>query len=138
MVDFIFNLIFWVLAIYGLIEIIKTVYYTIYYTKLKSDGIYFIIATKNQEDKIEIFMRSILFKIIYDGKEDAIKNFIVTDLGSKDKTKQILEKMQQDYKFIKLTDWKKCKEIIDNIEKINWVCFSFTDLFTDKFICDIK
>lgn len=119
MVDFIFNLIFWVLAIYGLIEIIKTVYYTIYYTKLKSDGIYFIIATKNQEDKIEIFMRSILFKIIYDGKEDAIKNFIVTDLGSKDKTKQILEKMQQDYKFIKLTDWKKCKEIIDNIEKIN-------------------
>lgn len=118
MVNFIFNGLFWILALYGLIEIIKTIYYTIYYTKLKSDGIYFIIATKNQEDKIEIFMRSILFKLIYSGKEDAIKNFVVTDLGSKDKTKEILEKLQEEYKFMKITDWKKCKEIIDNISNV--------------------
>lgn len=117
MLDFITNAIIWILALYGLIEIIKTIYYVCTYTNLKSDGIYFIVAVKNQEDKIEGFMRSILFKLIYDGKEEAIKNFIVVDLGSKDKTKEILEKMQSDYEFIKLTNWRTCKELIDNIEK---------------------
>lgn len=116
MLDFITNGIIWTLALYGLIEIIKTIYYVCTYTKLESDGIYFIIAVKNQEEKIEGFMRSILFRILY-GKEEYIKNLIVTDLGSNDKTKDILEKLQSDYKFINLVDWKTCKDLIDNMDK---------------------
>ena len=116
MVNFLLNGVFWVLALYGLIEIIKTIYYTITYTNLKSDGIYFIIAAKNQEEQIEMFMRSTIFRILY-GKENNIKNVIVTDLNSKDKTKQILENMSKDNNIIKLINWKNCKELIDNIEK---------------------
>ena len=116
MIDFISNGIVWVFAIYGLIEIIKTLYYICTYTKLESDGIYFIIAVKNQEEKIEVFMRSILFRILY-GKEEYIKNIIVTDLGSNDKTKEIIEKLSEDYKNINLLDWKECKELIDNMDK---------------------
>ena len=116
MSDFISNGIIWTLAIYGLIEIIKTIYYICTYTKLESDGIYFIITVKNQEEKIEYFMRSILFRMLY-GKEEYIKNVIVTDLGSTDKTKEIVETLSKDYKNINLLDWKTCKELIDNIEK---------------------
>lgn len=112
---FIIEGLIWTLALYGLIEIIKTIYYVCTCTKLESDGIYFIIAVKNQEEKIEGFMRTILFRILY-GKEESIKNIIVSDLGSTDNTKQILQKLQQDYKFINLMDWRECKDLIENID----------------------
>ena len=115
MFDFISNAVIWILAIYGLIEIIKTIYYICTCTNLESDGIYFIIAVKNQEEKIEGFMRSILFRILY-GKEECIKYVIITDLGSTDNTKEIAKKLEQDYKFINVLDWKTCKDLIDNMD----------------------
>ena len=70
--EFILNTIFWTLAFYGLFEIIKNIIYISTYTNFKSDGIYLIIATKNQEDKIEGFLRSTLFKLLY-GREEYLK-----------------------------------------------------------------
>ena len=116
MLDFIITSIIWILALYGLIEIIKTIYYICTCTKVESDGIYFIVAVKNQEEKIEWFMRSILFRILY-GKEEYVKNLIITDLGSTDKTKEIAQKLEGDYKFINVIDWKTCKDLIDNMDK---------------------
>lgn len=116
MLDFILNGILWVLALYGLFEIIKTIIYTYTYTNLKSDGIYIIIATKNQEKKIEGFLRSFLFRVIY-GKEENVKDIIITDLGSDDDTPKILEKLSKDYDCIKIADWKDCKEVIDSVNK---------------------
>ena len=73
MVEFIIHTIFWTLAIYGLFEIIKNIIYINTCTKFQPDGIYLIIAVKNQEDKIEGFLRSSLFRILY-GKEEYLKN----------------------------------------------------------------
>ena len=114
MSEFILNVVIWTLALYGLIEIIKNIVYMCTYTNLKSDGIYLIIAVKNKEDKIEGFLRSILFRFLY-GKEENIKNIIVTDLNSKDNTLQILNNLQKDYDCIKVSKWKDCKEVFDNI-----------------------
>lgn len=116
MLDFILNGIFWVLALYGLFEIIKNIIYICTYTNLKSDGIYVIIAAKNQENKIEVFLRTILFRIMY-GKEECVKDIIVTDLNSTDDTMKILNKLSKDYENIKVTNWKECKEVIDNIKE---------------------
>lgn len=116
MLDFIVNGVFWVLALYGLFEIIKNIIYVCTYTNLKSDGIYIIIATKNQENKIEGFMRSMLFRIMY-GKEECVKDVIVTDLNSTDDTMKILNKLSKDYDNIKVTNWKECKEVIDSIKE---------------------
>lgn len=80
------------------------------------NGIYLIIAVKNKEEEIEGFMRSILFKLIY-GKEESIKNLIVADLDSKDKTLDILTRLQSEYDGIKVISWRDCKEIIDNIDE---------------------
>ncbi len=75
-----------------------------------------VIAVKNQEQKIEGFMRSILFRLLY-GKEDCVKDVIVADLDSKDDTKQILYQMQKEYDILKVIDWKDCKEIMENVRE---------------------
>ncbi len=120
MINFIINTCIWTLALYGLFEIITNIIYVCTYANYKEDGIYIIIATKNQENKIEGFLRSCLFKIFY-GKEEYIKDVIITDLGSKDKTKEIEEKMMQSMQGIKVLKWKECKELIDNIENNNYI-----------------
>ena len=115
--EFIAHTIFWTLALYGLFEIIKNIIYITTYTKFKSDGIHFIIAVKNQEEEIEGFIRSTLFKVLYE-KEDYLKNIIVADLESTDKTKIIAKKLEKEYDCLKVTNWKECKDIIDNINDI--------------------
>ena len=113
--EFILNTIFWTLALYGLFEIIKNIIYISTYTKFKSDGIYLIIAVKNQEEKIEGFLRSVIFKILY-GKDEYLKNIIVADLKSTDKTKEIVKKLAEEYQTINPLSWKECKDIMDNID----------------------
>ena len=95
MLEFVLNTIFWTLALYGLFEIIKNIIYISTYTKMKADGIYVIIAVKNQEEKIEGFLRSILFKILY-GREEYLKNIIVADLESTDNSKEIARRLSQE------------------------------------------
>ena len=118
MVDFILNLLLWTCALYGLIEIIKNIYYIFSCTNLKTDGIYLIVACKNQENNIEAYMRSVFFRLVY-GKEEYIKELMVADLNSEDDTLDILKKLQTEYKYMKIINWKKCKEIIDNVEEVN-------------------
>ncbi len=116
MLEFILSTIFWTLAFYGLFELVKNIIYICTYTKLKSDGIYVIIAVKNQEEKIEGFLRSILFKILY-GREEELKNVIVADLESKDDTKTIAKKLSKDYECLKVLSWKETRELMDNVDE---------------------
>lgn len=116
MLDFILFGILWTFAIYGFIEVVKTIYFTLIHTNLNSNGIYLIVAVKNQEEKVEGVLRSILFRFIY-GKEENINNIIVTDLNSTDKTPEILSKLQKDYEIIELLNWKECKEIIEKLNE---------------------
>ena len=109
------SIIIWTLALYGLFEMVKNIIYICTYTKLNPNGMYFIIAVKNQEEKIECFLRNLLFKIIY-GREE-INNIFVVDLNSKDNTKKIIENLSKEYEQINLLSWKECKELIENIEE---------------------
>lgn len=109
------SIIVWILAIYGLLEIIKNVIYICTYTNLKTKGIYLLVAVKNEEENIEYFLRNILFKIIY-GKEE-IKNILIVDLNSKDNTKKIVERLQKEYEQINLLNWKECRELLENIKE---------------------
>ena len=114
--EFILNTIFWTLALYGLYEIIKNIIYINTYTKFKSKGIYLIIGVKDQEDVIEGFLRSILFKILY-GREEYFKNIIVADLESTDKTKEISKKLSKEYECLKVLSWKEARDLMDNIDE---------------------
>ncbi len=114
--DIILDALVYILAIYGLIEIIKTIYYIMKFTNLNEDGIYIIIGVKNQEKNIEGIVRSILFKIMY-GKEEKIKKVILADLDSTDKTARKLKKLKKENDFLEATNWKKCKEIMDLVDE---------------------
>jgi cellulose synthase/poly-beta-1,6-N-acetylglucosamine synthase-like glycosyltransferase len=117
MLEFVCNTIFWTLALYGLFEIIKTILQLHTFTKMKADGTYVIIAVKNQEEKIEGFLRATLFKILY-GREEYLKNIMVADLGSTDNTKEIAKKLAKDYEILKVVSWKECEDLMDNIDNI--------------------
>ena len=114
MIYFLLNIILWSLALYGLLEIIKTIIYSITYIDNTQEGIYIIVGIKNQEDKIEGFLRSYLFKTLY-GKEEYIKEIIIADLNSIDRTREIAEKISKENECIKVVDWEQCKNIIDNL-----------------------
>ena len=102
--EFVVSIIVWTLALYGLFEIIKNIVYICTYTKLNTDGIYFLVVVKNQEENIEGFLRNLLFRIIY-GKEE-VKNILVVDLNSKDNTKKIVENLEKEYEQINLLNIK--------------------------------
>ena len=48
-----------------------------------------------------------------------MKNIIVADLKSTDKTKEIAKKLSKDYDCLKVLNWRECKDIIDNINDVN-------------------
>ena len=110
--EIVIKVIVWTLAFYGLFDIIKEIINITIHTHLNSDGIYLIIGVKNQEDDIEGILRSVIFKILY-GKEEQIKDIIITDLNSKDTTKEIIQKLRKEYICVKPLICKECKEIID-------------------------
>ena len=115
MTDFLVNALLWTLALYGLFEIIKNIIYICTFTNMKADGIYLIVAAKNQEDKIEYFMRSSMFKLLY-GREDYVKQVILADLDSSDNTREIAKKLSNDYECVKAVGWKECKQLLDNVK----------------------
>ena len=115
--EMIITIIIWTLALYGLFELVRSIINIFICTKLHTDGIYVIVATKNQENYIEGFLRNLMFKLIY-GKEEMIKNIIVVDLNSTDKTKDIVEKLQNEYNEIKILNFKECKDLIENMKEV--------------------
>lgn len=114
MQTFIQNSILWTLALYGMLEIIKSIIYIYTYKGKKLNGIHIILAVKNQENNIEGFLRSLIFKILY-GKEEMIREIIVTDLNSTDKTKDILIRLSEDYECVKFMDFSDIEEIFVNV-----------------------
>lgn len=118
MLEYIINSLLWIFALYGLFEIIKNVINIKIYTNFKANGTYIIIACKNQEEEIEGFMRTFIFKYLYN-MEEITKNIMLVDLNSVDNTKKILIKLEKDYEFIKVIDWKDCNELLENIQQVN-------------------
>ena len=111
MLNFVFHTLVYSLAIYGIFEIIKKIIYIMDYTNLSEDGIYIIIAVKNQEKRIKEILQSLIFKIMY-GKEDIIKKVILTDLDSRDDTFKSLKSFKKENEEVNVSKWKECKEIM--------------------------
>jgi len=116
MKDFILNGVLWTLALYGMIEIIKTIIFNFTYNHTKTEGIHFIIAVKNIGTKVEGILRPILFRNICENGRDTSKITIV-DLGSSDDTKTIISRLNQEYENIEIMEWQECKDMIEKEQK---------------------
>ena len=60
---------------------------------------------KNEEETREWKIRKLLIKIKLENIKN-IEKIIIIDLGSEDKTKEILEKFEKDYAIVKLVEIK--------------------------------
>ena len=110
MLNYILNCIIWILALYGIFEIIKNLIYIHTCNNIKGDGIHLIIGVRNQENTIEAFLRALNFRILY-GKENNIEDILVIDLNSTDNTKKIIEKFSTDFPNIVSLNWMEFEEL---------------------------
>ena len=108
----------WILAIYGLIQILIDIFNGISFVNNNIRDMYVLIAVKNQEETIEGIIRSIVFKNIYNKNESLFNNIIITDMGSTDETLNILKRLTKEYTFLKVIDCKDSHETLDNILNI--------------------
>ena len=98
MLDFILTSILWILALYGLFEIIKTIIHIRKYPKISFTGTSFVITVHNQENNIEYFLRLLIYQMLYYNL--SIPEVIVVDLDSTDNTLDILRAFANDFNFI--------------------------------------
>jgi hypothetical protein len=113
----IFQIIIWVLAIYGFIEIVMSLLNSYVLVNNNLDDMYIFIAVKNREESIESIVRTIVFKNIYYRNEELFSNIIIADMGSTDRTLDILRKLAREYEFLRILECKDNESYIDNILK---------------------
>lgn len=113
----ILQVIVWILAIYGFIEIVISVVNSIIFVKNNIKDAYILIIVKNQEDTIEGIIRSIIFKNIYNKNENVFDNIIVADMGSTDNTLNILKRLSEEYSFLKVISCDNSNEFLKYVLK---------------------
>lgn len=110
MADFVFTSILWILALYGLFEIIKNIIYIHKIPNVSFNGTSFIITVHNQENSIEYFLKLFIYKILYYNIN--LPEIVIVDLNSTDKTLDILNRFSQDFSFIKVLTFEEYKDIL--------------------------
>lgn len=92
-------IILWVLALFGLWEIISHLLDSIYWANHAAD-IELIIRVCNQEDVVENAVKEI-FKL------NSIWSVTVLDMGSTDGTVEVLRRMEKEYSNLRVIERKK-------------------------------
>lgn len=110
MLDFILTSILWILALYGLFEIVKTVINIYKYPKICFNNSSFVITVHNQENTIEYFLRLFIYKMLYYNLN--IPEVIIVDLDSTDNTLNILRAFSKDFYFIKVLTFKEYQSLL--------------------------
>ncbi len=64
------------------------------------DNVYTVMAVRNQEETIEGMIRSAAWKSVARQGGRTINDIVVLDLGSEDETREILQKLEQEYDFV--------------------------------------
>ena len=101
MMDILWNSAVCFFAIFGLIQMLKHIISMIIGDK---NDFLIVITVKNQQDSIEGTIRSIAWKSLNRLGHSCVPTILVVDLESTDDTPKILERLSNDYDFIKVTN----------------------------------
>ncbi len=110
MLDFILTSILWILALYGLFEILKTIVHVHKYPRSSFTDTSFVITVHNQENSIEYFLRLFIYKMLYYNL--SIPEIIIVDLDSTDNTLNILRTFANDFYFISVLTLEEYKNLL--------------------------
>ncbi|NSW90054.1 MAG: hypothetical protein HPY74_05085 [Firmicutes bacterium] len=113
----IFRLIMYILALYGFISIIATIVRRFYRNiNLRNSNMRMALIVKNQGEIIEGVVRSIfsggILESIIQGD-----NFYIVDMGSTDKTVEILQRLKNTYHNMEILSEKDKDKIFDDFSE---------------------
>jgi hypothetical protein len=93
----------WVFTLYGFYCLLMRVFTGLNLIRQKKKGVYtLIVSAKNQEEAIEGVVRGFILKSGMDSTEEKLLQIVLLDLGSGDKTPEIMESLGRDYSVVKL------------------------------------
>lgn len=104
------------LSVVGIIRIIEEIIKHICYN---ADDYVIVIQVKNQQDRIEGIVRSVVWKELKCGGK--VPEILIVDMGSSDDTLQILEKLNDEYDFITVSNKEKYVEFLEKKGRKNGV-----------------
>lgn len=110
MVEFIMQLIIWILCIYGLFSIIQDCVNFNTYKKLE-ENIKFVMTVKNVENGIEEYIRELTYG------RNFYNNLVVIDLESEDDTLEILHKLEKEKFNMKVLEKEEGIEYLSKMVK---------------------
>lgn len=110
MLNFIVELVIWVLCIYGLFSIIQDCVNFNTYKKLE-ENIKFVMTVKNVENGIEEYIRELTYG------RNFYNNLIVIDLDSEDDTANILHKLEKEKFNMKVLTKKEGEKYLNDMIK---------------------
>lgn len=108
MLNFIVEVIIWILCIYGLLSVIKDIIDESSYTRVKNNT-KLILTVKDVEEGIENYIRQLNFS------KNFYNNLVVIDLDSKDETFNIVQKLSEEGLNIKVLGRKDGIEYLEKI-----------------------
>lgn len=101
----------YLMAIYGLICLITSFFTWVHFKrKFNSSGARLLIMVKNQEQNVEGLIRTIIMEKNLN-KQLFYDKLIVLDMGSTDKTFEILSKLEKDYDLLEIINEKEKEKI---------------------------
>lgn len=103
----------YVLAIYGIIQIGLDIISMCIYNKMEADSINVCVFVKNQEDKVEYFLKSLIFNTIEKNRDKEVSKVYVCDMGSTDDTIEIINKLSKESNYIEIIDRNNIEEMFD-------------------------
>ncbi|MBE7029046.1 MAG: hypothetical protein E7405_02215 [Ruminococcaceae bacterium] len=102
-------------AIYGLVQTIINIFSYIGDRRVfKDKTVYTVVAVKNEENRVENIVHSLLLKVLKDDNGAYNRKISVIDLGSTDKTMELLEILKNDKPYLNVYS---IKEFVDEIKK---------------------
>ena len=110
MLNFILEVIKWVLCLYGLFSVIQDYMNYKIYEKIK-EKIKFVMTVKDVEDGIETYIRELTF-----GK-NFFNRLVVIDLDSNDDTNKILHRLEKEKYNMKVLNKEEGKKYLSNMIK---------------------
>jgi|LSQX01.3.fsa_nt_gb hypothetical protein len=108
------------LVVYTIIHIIINMYKSariLLKRSNKNEGVYIVITVKDQEETIEGRIRSIVWKGLNNPYCGVTPNVLVVDMGSTDDTLEILNRLRNEYDFMKVTNKEEYAKILEEMIK---------------------
>lgn len=102
------------LSVYGLVSVglyIRNLFSDI--KTMKGKTVFTVVAVKNEEEKIEGMINALLLKAMAGDSGISDSRVIAVDLGSTDKTVDIIRKMEKDKKGVSLMSLPELSESIE-------------------------